>query len=1322
MRGFKRPLDFTDIWSLDDRLVPVSSKVFFNELANCFRFNAERLAVDFDQAWSEMLKKHNLEMELSTSAYKDSYVPGTLLRTLVWNRLFLKMFLIGWLNMLNNVCTIISPLFLSWILTYATDRSYDVPNTDKSNGRGAGLILGLFLVQIVAALSNAHFSKYSVGEGVKLRATISSIIYRKSLRLNSAARQEFNAGQIMNLVSSDCNRIELFLTFCSFAWVSPVSVICYIGFLINYIGASALVGIAVIFGTLPIQAYLFKNLSLIRGKIAPVTDKRVKTTNEVFAGIRLIKFFGWEAPFLKEILDLRKIEMVQVLRRSIFNAFAMTVAFGIPVLAMGFSFMVYGAVNNGVLDPVAVFPALTYFQSLRFPMMFLPFVMSSWAEFKVAIVRIEKLLLAPELDEQPKPNPSARFAVEIKNGEFVWEASTSYQSQRNIQIEEAGKKNRKWSKKQKKDPESTQPLTPNSLDDSTEVMRSHLRGINLQVEKGKLVAIVGAVGSGKSSLLNAIIGEIKKVDGSVVFNSSMGYAPQTAWIQNATVKENILFGHLYDRDRYLRAIRDCALETDLRVLPDGDQTSIGERGINLSGGQKQRVNLARLVYYNADIVLMDDPLSAVDAHVGRYLFENCILGALKDKTRILVTHQLHFLSRADHIVVMRSGEIVEQGAYQDLANLGGEFATLIQNYGAVDDTDDEDNKSIETDEKTHTRLADEKKALDKMDGDMNQAGGKDIMQAEEREVGVVGWDIWLNYMHACGGWFFFFMSLGLFAILQTATVLNNLWLSWWSEGRYDNTLNSSSYIGIFFFLGLCQCLCTYLVNTYYAHSCTRASGVLHQAALSRIIRAPTLFFDTTPLGRIMNRFSKDQDSIDSSLPDAFRSFLSTFSNAISTFALIIYATPIFAAVLFPVLVGYYFVQNLYRATSRELKRLDSISRSPLYANFGATIAGLSTIRAYGEQSRFIVRTDISINENNAPYYLLILAQRWLSVRLESLGALLILAAATFGVIANGSISPALLGLSLSYALQVTNTLSWCIRQFTDTEIAMNAVERVKYYAEEVEMEAAAIIEHSRPPKNWPTSGAIQFENLEMRYAPGLPLVVKGVSFNILDKQKIGIVGRTGSGKSSLMQALFRMVEPSGGRIVIDGVDTSLIGLKDLRTGLSIIPQDPILFTGTFRSNLDPFGEYSDSDIWDAVNRSGLKSKVSESEKGLDALVEDGGDNLSVGQRQLVCLARAMVKKPKILIMDEATANVDHETDALIQKALREDFSSATILTIAHRLNTIIDYDCVLVLDAGLIAEYDSPATLLADSESRFSKMVAETGASNAEMLKEIAKQ
>lgn len=584
-------------------------------------------------------------------------------------------------------------------------------------------------------------------------------------------------------------------------------------------------------------------------------------------------------------------------------------------------------------------------------------------------------------------------------------------------------------------------------------------------------------------------------------------------------------------------------------------------------------------------------------------------------------------------------------------------------------------------------------------------------------MGAVQGQIWWKYMKAAGGYHFVSFLVLFLVLTQLTRLATDVWLVQWTSNRIP-WLDTNAYVGIFLTLGVSQAVSSYFMGLFFAFKGTRAAKTLHQAAARRLIRAPVTFFDRTPLGRIINRFSKDQDGIDNTLADSFRMFVSTLAITISTFALIISATPWFAAPLVPLMLVYYVLQKVYRATSRELKRLDSISRSPLYAHFGETLNGLPTIRAYREEGRFNRLVQKLFDETNSPYFLVLMAQRWLSVRLEIIGALLTFFAASFGVLARDSISPALLGLSLSYALQVTGTLNWCIRQFTETEVAMNAVERVSYYGYEIENEPDAVIPSNRPAEQWPDKGLITVKDLQMRYSPELPLILKNLSFQVNSQEKIGVVGRTGSGKSSLMNALFRMVE-FGGLIEIDYVNIQQIGLTDLRSRLAIIPQDPVLFSATVRFNLDPFNEYSDSDMWSCLEKANLKAKISQMEGGLEAMIAEGGENLSVGQRQLLCLARALLRKPRVLIMDEATANVDYETDTIIQKCLRVEFKDATILTIAHRLNTIVDYDRVIVLKDGEIVEFDAPKRLL-DTDGVFKSMVDETGPSNAAMLYELA--
>ncbi|KAJ3321041.1 hypothetical protein HDU76_000167 [Blyttiomyces sp. JEL0837] len=1315
IKGWKRPLEQTDMWKLPPNY---GTKFLSDRLSAKWEENVKNRPPPPPQQPEETapIDDNNGNNKRTQKAPKST--EGLLLRKTLLDVYFGQVAPLGFIKFMADLCSTFSPLLVKYIIQFVIERDF---GKDRPLSTGFGLIVGLFLLQIMGSILLNSFFQNATKAGLSMRTSLSAMIYRKTLKLSSAARQEFDSGRLITLVATDSNRIETFMTFIHIIWTAPIQVFIIVAFLYAQIGWASLIGVSLLFILTPVQGLLFKKLMLIRKTVAPLTDQRVKLTTEVLNGIRVIKFFAWEVPFLSKIEDIRRKEVAQVLKRSILTAFVMTIAFGVPVISAAIAFVIYGLTKP--LDPAAIFSALTWFGQLKMPLMFLPQVISGWADFKIALSRIEALLLAPELDTQPAIDHNLPYAVKITDATFEWEALPKKPTDSKVDkdgkpIGPPGAGSKPNDMKEKQISDTTLPT-----DDVEPIPapKSTLRNINLTIERGSLVAVVGTVGSGKSSLLHAIIGEMKRTTGTVTFSGTMGYAPQSAWIQNANLRDNVLFGRPYDCEQYLKALRDCALEQDLKVLPDGDLTSIGERGINLSGGQKQRVNLARCVYFEADIVLLDDPLSAVDAHVGKYLFDNCIMGALKEKTRILVTHQLHFLHRVDYVVVMRDGEIVEQGPYQTLLDSHGEFARLISNYGAEDTETKPKDVDDPTNTKTHEKKADEKKHLENF-GDQiaSKKPSKNIMTVEERATGKVNASVWWSYLLSAGGYIFITGLLLVLSIVQATRLGNDLWLVWWSDNKFDH-LTSFQYVIVYCAWGFAQALATFMFGVFFAYAGTRAARVLHAMAAARVLRAPVAFFDTTPLGRIINRFSKDQDGIDNTLVDAFRMFVHTLSTVISTFILVIYATPIFAAPLIPILVMYYFIQLIYRASSRELKRLDSVSRSPLYANFGETLTGLPTIRAYRESGSFILNNDKATDANNSPYYLLFTAQRWLGFRLETLGAFLVFFAATFGIVAGkGNLSPSLLGLSLSYALQVTNILNWCVRQFTDTEIAMNAVERVDHLAHKISIEAEPILAHSRPPPGWPKTGNITFTNVSMRYSKDLPLVLKNVTFQINNKQKIGIVGRTGSGKSSLMQVLFRMFEPSSGYLTIDGIDTQSIGLKDLRSGLAIIPQDPVLFSGSFRTNLDPFGEYTDNDLWDALSRSGLKSKVAESGGGLDSKVTDGGENLSVGQRQLLCLSRAMLKKPRILIMDEATANVDFETDALIQKAIRDDFRDATVLTIAHRLNTIIDYDRVLVMEEGRVVEFDKPGVLLGDEGSRFKGMVDETGVANAEMLKALA--
>uniref|UniRef100_A0A8C1YF29 ABC-type glutathione-S-conjugate transporter n=1 Tax=Cyprinus carpio TaxID=7962 RepID=A0A8C1YF29_CYPCA len=855
--------------------------------------------------------------------------------------------------------------------------------------------------------------------------------------------------------------------------------------------------------------------------------------------------------------------------------------------------------------------------------------------------------------------------------------------------------------------------------------------INVMVPQGSLLAVVGHVGCGKTSLVSALLGEMEKQEGQISIRGSVAYVPQQAWIQNATLRDNILFGRPYVEQKYRCVLEACALTPDLEVLPGGDQTEIGEKGINLSGGQRQRVSLARALYSDADVYLLDDPLSAVDAHVAKHIFDKVIgpEGALKGKTRILVTHGISFLPQVDNILVMVDGRVSEMGSYQDLLKQNGAFAEFLRNYSLEDIIEDDEEEFPEDALSNHTDMVDNEPVVNEarrqfmrqmsiMSNDLENPKKMSrrrrcserkhpesptekkelkvdkLIQAETTETGRVKFKVYWEYAKAVGPFLSLFICF-LYGCQSASAIGANFWLSeWTNDAQHNRTQDQVSMrVGVYAALGISQGVLVMFSSFTLALGKIQAARKLHQTLLDNKFHTPQSFFDTTPIGRIINRFSKDIYVIDEVLPSTILMFLGTFFASVSTMIVIICSTPIFALVIGPLALIYVFVQRFYVATSRQLKRLESVSRSPIYSHFSETITGTSVIRAYGRNAAFVLMSDMKVDENQKSYYPGIVSNRWLGVRIEFIGNCIVLFAALFAVIGKDKLSPGLVGLSVSYALQVTMSLNWMVRMTSDLESNIVAVERVKEYSE-TQTEAPWIVKDKQPPPDWPPKGDVEFVDYSVRYREGLDLVLRNISLKVKGGEKIGIVGRTGAGKSSMTLCLFRLLEAADGEIVIDEVKISEIGLHDLRSKLTIIPQEPVLFSGTLRMNLDPFEKYSDEEVWKVLELSHLKKFVSNQTSKLELECSEGGENLSVGQRQLVCLARALLRKTRILVLDEATAAVDLETDDLIQSTIRTQFEDCTVFTIAHRLNTIMDYTRVLVLDKGQIAEFDTPTNLI----------------------------
>uniref|UniRef100_A0A672M449 ABC-type glutathione-S-conjugate transporter n=1 Tax=Sinocyclocheilus grahami TaxID=75366 RepID=A0A672M449_SINGR len=799
-----------------------------------------------------------------------------------------------------------------------------------------------------------------------------------------------------------------------------------------------------------------------------------------------------------------------------------------------------------------------------------------------------------------------------------------------------------------------------------------------------------------------------------------------------------LFAYLWCGNCFIKAIRHNLVTRDLFTVQHGFSYLIAYKsvyvqchvmwlsachvingvcvqGINLSGGQRQRVSLARALYSEVDVYLLDDPLSAVDAHVAKHIFDNVIgpEGALKGKTRILVTHGISFLPQVDNILVMVDGRVSEMGSYQDLLKQNGAFAEFLRNYSLediieVDEVtvslvDEEEEEEFPEDAlSNHTDMVDNEPVVNEARRQFMRMLSTcfDSSRVSSQDVCVlcvlqVKFKVYWEYAKAVGPFLSLFICF-LYGCQSAASIGANFWLSEWTNDAQHNRTQEqvSMRVGVYAALGISQGVLVMFSSFTLALGKIQAARKLHQTLLDNKFHTPQSFFDTTPIGRIINRFSKDIYVIDEVLPSTILMFLGTFFASLSTMIVIICSTPIFALVIGPLALIYFFVQRFYVATSRQLKRLESVSRSPIYSHFSETITGTSVIRAYGRNAAFVLMSDMKVDENQKSYYPGIVSNRWLGVRIEFIGNCIVLFAALLAVIGKDKLSPGLVGLSVSYALQVTMSLNWMVRMTSDLESNIVAVERVKEYSE-TQTEAPWIVTDKQPPPDWPPKGNVEFVDYSVRYREGLDLVLRNISLKVEGGEKIGIVGRTGAGKSSMTLCLFRLLEAADGEIVIDEVKISEIGLHDLRSKLTIIPQEPVLFSGTLRMNLDPFEKYSDEEVWKALELSHLKRFVSNQTSKLDLECSEGGENLSVGQRQLVCLARALLRKTRILVLDEATAAVDLETDDLIQSTIRTQFEDCTVFTIAHRLNTIMDYTRVLVLDKGQIAEFDTPTNLMA---------------------------
>uniref|UniRef100_A0A6I8MXX3 Multidrug resistance-associated protein 1 n=2 Tax=Ornithorhynchus anatinus TaxID=9258 RepID=A0A6I8MXX3_ORNAN len=1281
VQGYKRPLEASDLWSLNredtsDQVVPVLVKNWAKECTKSKKQSLKIVYAPKDPVKLKTGSKGDVNEEVEALIVKPSQRDKEPSLFKVLYKTFGPYFLMSFLfKALHDLMMFAGPEILKLLINFVNDK--DAP--DWQGYLYTGLLFVSACLQTLVLHQYFHICFVS---GMRIKTAVIGAIYRKALVITNSARKSSTVGEIVNLMSVDAQRFMDLATYINMIWSAPLQVILALYLLWLNLGPSVLAGVAVMILMVPINAVMAMKTKTYQVAHMKSKDNRIKLMHEILNGIKVLKLYAWELAFKKKVLEIRQ-EELKVLKKSAYLAAVGTFTWVCtPFLVALSTFAVYMTIDeNNILDAQKAFVSLALFNILRFPLNILPMVISSIVQASVSLKRLRIFLSHEELE----PDSVVRCSVKNAGGNSISVTNATFTWSRN-------------------DPPT-------------------LTGITFAVPEGSLIAVVGQVGCGKSSLLSALLAEMDKVEGHVAIKGSIAYVPQQAWIQNASLRENILFGRQPEERHYKQVIEACALLPDLEILPSGDWTEIGEKGVNLSGGQKQRVSLARSVYCDADVYLFDDPLSAVDAHVGKHIFEKVIgpKGLLRNKTRILVTHGISYLPQVDKIIVMSEGKISEMGSHQELLERDGAFAEFLRTYANAEQSPDDGGsnspavKEVKPMENGVLVMEGSAKQLHRQlsnsstystdtgkhqtsTGELHKAGTDKnawkLMEADKAKTGQVKLSVYWEYMKAIG-LFISFLSIFLFICNHVAALASNYWLSLWTDDPVVNGTQQYTDVrlGVYGALGISQGIAVFGYSMAVSIGGICASRRLHLDLLHSVLRSPLSFFERTPSGNLVNRFAKELDTVDSMIPQIIKMFMSSLFNVVGACIIILLATPIAAVVIPPLGLIYFFVQRFYVTSSRQLKRLESVSRSPVYSHFNETLLGVSVIRAFEEQKRFIQQSDMKVDENQKAYYPSIVANRWLAVRLECVGNCIVLFAALFAVISRHSLSPGLVGLSVSYSLQVTAYLNWLVRMSSEMETNVVAVERLKEYSE-TEKEAPWQIEETAPAPDWPQEGKVEFRDFGLRYREDLDLVLKNINVTIDGGEKVGIVGRTGAGKSSLTLGLFRINESAEGEIIIDGVNIAKIGLHHLRFKITIIPQDPVLFSGSLRMNLDPFDQYSDEDIWRSLELAHLKNFVSLLPDKLNHECTEGGENLSVGQRQLVCLARALLRKTKILVLDEATAAVDLETDDLIQSTIRTQFDDCTVLTIAHRLNTIMDYTRILVLDKGEVVECGSPSDLL----------------------------
>ncbi|EGC37940.1 hypothetical protein DICPUDRAFT_76449 [Dictyostelium purpureum] len=1266
IRGyFKEPLEMTDIFDIPNYLKSNYTSKYLNNL-NLNSLNSS----------SKGFSKYPLIKYI----YKE-YIVGK-------NKIliFLQIFL--------TFLSILSPLCLKLFISHITSTSQD-----KSIIIGIIYCCLLFLSSFSFGVTQEIFYWYGMKCSLEVHGSLTSAVFKKALKLSNSSKKKFNSGAITNLMSVD---VEVFKTFfwthCIELFSHPIQIIVLLIFLCLVVGWSGLVGFIIMLLAMPVNSYFCNKSSGYLDKSLKYTDKRSNLTNELINGIRFIKMYAWEKYFTKKIESHREEELKLMFKRILFwigdNIMIQTTS----ALVLVSTFATYSLLGHKITVETA-FTSMNIFVNLRTPLIMFPYDIYVILSLLPSCRRIQRFLKCSEISNYIISDTD----ISIKNSTFQWGEDNIDQDDEEDEddIEDDSNTNGE------DDSSKLIPKKETPIDiiiegkENTDESKYVLNNISFSAPRGKLTIICSPVGTGKTSFINALLGEINKVEGQVNAPDNVSYTGQVPFLLSASLRENILFGKAMDMDYYKKVIEACCLTKDLLQMAALDLTEIGERGINLSGGQKQRISLARALYSNSDCFIMDEPLSAVDPEVGSYLFNNCIQGMMANKTRILVTHQIQFIPNADHIILIENGTLV-QGTYKELKAKGIDFESIMKTKKLETEGIDELGKK-ENEHSNGESTGDliNQVINDKHDPDLIERAK--LLVEEDRNKGHVSFDAYKAYFRYGASNPFIIFTFILFLTSQVISQLSDFWLTLWTE-QSINGKGQGFYITYYCIIILAFVLFVlirYFMLATITFSCAKN---LHHKLLDSISSASCLFFDQNPSGRILNRFSKDISDIDVPMLDKLSDVLLCYSAFIVGIVSIIYINPIMVIPFFMLMVLYYFVQVFYRPSAREMSRMESITLSPIYSLLQECYNGLVTIRSFKQQSRFIDLMYHNIDIHNRCMFAAFAINMWVSIRLEFLASTLVFFASLFSLFSNNTDGFAV--LAVSTAMSMTGYLNWAIKQSVELEVKMNSFQRIHSYIQ-TPPEGKKYLETDSNLTNWPSKGEIQFNNIEIRYRPNSEPSLKNISFNVNSFEKIGIVGRTGAGKSTIGVSLFRMVECHKGSITIDGVDISKVGLHKLRSSLGVVPQDPWVFTGSIRSNIDPFNQYSDEEIWGALEKVKLSKAISEMPKKLNTKIAENGEGLSFGQKQLLSLTRTILKGSKVILMDEATSAIDYQTAALIKTVLSEDenFINSSMLTIAHRLDTIIDSSKIAIVDKGELVEFDTPTNLIKNEDSKFRKLV-----------------